>query len=191
MLEKKYAKQRELRKSVGFITIPEQLLVGLVSYLNNAKEPRDKKIVGVFEQLLALEGIGPKKMDRPLNKLNRDLRRYVFRPLVAPWYDSYWHSTRWVVHWYSGRPGRKPIAKFAPLDMIFDLARAGLLNRLRRCSHCRNWLYAKSKVQIFCSTKCQQRHFTATEAFKAHRREYMRRWYYQEQLAPKATRKND
>lgn len=191
MLEKTHRQQLDPRKSVGIIAVPEELLFGLVSYLNKAKAPKDKKIVGVVERLLALEEIEAKKMDRPLDELNRYLRRYRFRPLLTPWYDANEHPARWFVHWYSGRPGRRPIRKFGPLDMIFDLARAGQLNRLRHCSHCQEWLYARSRHQIFCSTKCQQKHFTATEAFKAHRREYMRRRYYQERFVPKAPRGND
>lgn len=160
------------------MAIPNELLFGLVSYLNSAKAPRARKIVHTLEQLLALEEIGPDKMDRRLNDLNRELRTYRFRLQLAPWYDKNWHATRWFLYWYSGRPGRKPIASFGPLDMIFELARGGHLSRLRRCSRCRNWLYAGSKHQIFCSTKCQQKNYTTTEAFKAHRREYMRRRYH-------------
>jgi hypothetical protein len=180
MLEKTHRQQLDLRKSVGIIAVPEELLFGLVSYLNKAKAPKDKQIVGLVERLLALEEIDAKKMDRALDELNRYLRRYRFRPLVTPWYDANEHPTRWFVHWYSGRPGRMPIGKFGPLDMIFDLARAGQLNRLRHCNHCRNWLYARSRHQIFCSTRCQQKQFTATEAFKAHRRQYMRDRYRQQ-----------
>jgi hypothetical protein len=179
----------DLRKSVGFIGIPLELLSQLVSYLNSAKAPKDKKIVRVLEQLLALEEIRADKMDGPLNELNRDLSRYLFRPLVSPTYDANWHPTRWLLTWYSGRPGRKPIGKSWPLDRIFDLARAGQLSRLRRCSRCRNWLYAKFRHQSFCSLKCQQKHYTETEAFKAHRRQYMRD-RYQQLFAPRGSRKN-
>jgi hypothetical protein len=191
MLQKnRHSEALDLRKSVGFIGIPLELLSQLVSYLNHAKAPKDKKIVRVLEQLLALEEIGADKMDRPLNELNRNLSRYLFRPLVSPRYDATWHPTQWVVHWYSGRPGRQlPIAKFGPLDMIFDLARAGQLSRLRRCSRCRNWLYAKFRHQLFCSLKCQQKRYTETEAFKAHRRQYMR-GRYQQLFAPRGSRKN-
>jgi hypothetical protein len=179
MLKKK-REVLDLSKSVGFIAIPLELLSQLVCYLNNAKTPRDKKIVGILEQLLTLEEIEPDKMDRPLNALNRDLRRYVFRARVSPWLDAdFKHATRWVVHWCSGRPGRKDVATFGALDMIFDLARAGHLKRLRRCDHCGNWLYASSRHQVYCSAKCQQRNYRETPAFKAHRREYMRVRYHQ------------
>jgi hypothetical protein len=184
----------DLRKSVGFIAIPVELLSHFVRYLNNAKTPSDKKIVSILEQLLALEEIGSKKtdrrleelerdlqkMDRRLNELNRDLRRYLFRLRFAPSYDANWRATRWSVHWYSGRPGRTPMVTFGPLDMLVDLARAGHLNHLRRCNRCRNWLYARSRNQLFCSLKCQQKNYTETEAFKAYRRQYMRDRYRQQ-----------
>ena len=190
MLKKKrHSEVLDLRKSVGFIGIPLKLLSQLVSYINSAKAPKDKKIVRVLEQLLALEEIRADKIDGPLNELNRDLSRYLFRPLMSPTYDATWHPTRWLLTWYSGRPGREPIGKFGPLDMIFDLARAGQLSRLRRCSHCRNWLYAKFRHQSFCSLKCQQNHYRETEAFKAHRRQYMRD-RYQQLFAPRGSRNN-
>jgi hypothetical protein len=180
----------DLRKSVGFIAIPAELLSQLVCYLNNARAAKDKNIVGILERLLDLEKVEAAKIDGPLNELNRDLRRYQFRPLVTPWYDANWHATRWVLHWYSGRPGRKPMATFGALDMIVDLARAGHLSRLRRCNHCRKWLYAKFRHQVFCSQQCQQNNYTETEAFKAHRREYMSRRYH-EQFPPRGSKKKD
>jgi hypothetical protein len=170
----------DLHKSIGFISIPWELLSDLIRFLNNARAPKDKSIVGILERLLNLEKIGPDKIDRPLNELNRDLRRYQFRPWVTPHYDANWHTARWGVIWCSGRPGRDPMQTGEALDTIFDLARAGHLTRLRRCAHCRNWLYARFRHQIFCSTKCQQKDYTETEVFKAQRRQYMRRRYYQQ-----------
>jgi hypothetical protein len=170
----------DLRKSIGFIAIPEELLSELVRYLNNARAVRDKNIVGILERLLDLEKVGPDKIDGPLSELNRDLRRYQFRPWIVPHYDENWHTARWGLNWYSGRPGRDPMHTREALDMIFDLARAGHLSRLRRCAQCRNWLYARFRHQIFCSTKCQQKDYRETEAFKAHRRQYMRRRYYEQ-----------
>jgi hypothetical protein len=53
----------------------------------------------------------------------------------------------------------------------------GELTRLRRCSQCQKWLFARFRHQTFCSTKCQQKNYTQSDAWKAHRRAYMRRYY--------------
>ena len=171
--------------------LPAELVSLLVRYLNNARAARDKNIVDILERLLDLERVEADKIDGPLNELNRDLRRYQFRPYVAPWHDAKYHATRWVVRWYSGRPGLEHVATFGPLDMIVDLARVGHLSRLRRCNHCRKWLYAKFRHQVFCLQKCQQKNYTETEAFKAHRREYMNRRYREQQIPPRGSRKKD
>lgn len=176
----------ELRKSVGFIAIPEELLLGLLGYLNSARAPKDKNIVAILERLLDLEKIGADEIDRPLNELNRDLRRYQFRPWVSPHYDANWHTIQWGVIWYSGRPGRDPMQTGEALDTIFDLARAGQLNRLRRCARCRNWLYANPRHQNYCSTKCQQKQYTQSDRFKEQRRAYMRDRY--RRLFPKTSK---
>lgn len=190
MLQKRDSVVLDLRKSVGFLSIPGELLSGLVRYLDNARSPKNKNIVDILERLQQLEKIGASDMDQPLEELNRDLKRYQFRPWVLPHYDQNWHTARWGVIWCSGRPGRDPMQAGEALDTIFDLARAGQLSRLRRCAHCTNWLFARSRHQIFCSTKCQQKHYTKTEAFRAHRRQYMRHRYY-EQSAPRGSKNTD
>jgi hypothetical protein len=174
------------QKSIGFISIPEELLLGLLRYLNDARAPIDKDIVAILDRLLDLERIGPNEIGEPLNELNRDLRRYQFRPWLSPHYDADWHTIRWGVIWYSGHPGRDPMQMGEALDTIFDLARAGQLNRLRRCARCRIWLYAKSRHQNYCSTKCQQKQFTQSDRFKEHRRAYMRDRY--RRLFPKTSK---
>jgi hypothetical protein len=113
--------------------------------------------------------------------LNRELAQHGFSPYT--WFSTTGH---WIVTWQiqSRAPEKHKVHRGvmqlddgAALQMILDLARAGYLNRLRRCSHCGGWLYAKFRHQHFCSTKCQQRHYTTGEDWKAHRREYMRRYY--------------
>lgn len=121
------------------------------------------------------------EIEKRKSVLNRELARYRFLPFASPHWEG-----RWLLIWQiqlRERKKRKPHRGVMELDdgtalqMILDLARAGYLNRLRRCSHCRRWLYAKFRHQNFCSTKCQQKHYTQSEEWKAHRREYMRRYY--------------
>ena len=63
------------------------------------------------------------------------------------------------------------------VEVILDIAKVGYLGRLRRCLQCRKWLYARFRHQNFCSVKCQQKQYTGSEEWKAHRRAYMREYY--------------
>jgi hypothetical protein len=51
-------------------------------------------------------------------------------------------------------------------------------NRLRQCPGCSRWFFAERKDKRACSTRCRQNTISRTDAFKQHRRLYMR-WYLQ------------
>lgn len=98
-----------------------------------------------------------------------------------------WPSSlgKWIVVWqiqsrapkrYRLRPGVLDMDDGSSIQLILDLARAGYLNRLRRCHCCRQWLYARFKHQNYCSTKCQQKHYAQSPDWKAKRRDYMREY---------------
>ena len=64
---------------------------------------------------------------------------------------------------------------------VMRLSDRGVLLRVRRCAaaDCRRWYYAKFPHMRFHLASCKQRHKTSSEAFKAHRREYMKGYYRQ------------
>ena len=64
------------------------------------------------------------------------------------------------------------------LEVILRLTQIGYLDRLRHCAYCNTWLYAKFRHQTFCSVTCQQKKYTQTDQWRAHRREYMREYYH-------------
>lgn len=139
---------------------------------------------GRIEPSPAFKKVAPEKYRVALEinelqaSINSRLARYRFWPYVlSP------HQARWVVALSPKRPGTKyEMGEVQALEMILNLARAAHLNRLRTCTRCERWLYAKFRHQTFCSTKCQQMQYTRTEEFRAKRRLYMRR-YYQENLS--------
>jgi hypothetical protein len=72
-------------------------------------------------------------------------------------------------HWLSG--------------MIVDLATNGLLDRVRRCSHCQKWFFAKRADRFFCSAAHRQAVYKSTPEFKA-KASKAQVIYYREQLSP-------
>jgi hypothetical protein len=133
-----------------------------------------------------LRKISPEKYQRQLDidernlRLNRELARNRFLPNV--WLGA---RRRWVVMWQvRSRPpktlrvnrGSIELSAGGAIQMILDLGRAGYLNRLRRCSFCHKWIYAKFRHQNYCSTQCQQTHYAQSPEWKAKRRDYMRQY---------------
>jgi hypothetical protein len=62
------------------------------------------------------------------------------------------------------------------VSYVLDLAPKGYVQRVRQCSECEKWFYARVKDQRFCSQRCQQKFHTTSEKGKARRREYMREY---------------
>ncbi len=191
------------RGNVTTVLVPEITLNALAHYLTEAKTPKQKRVVDIVEEMLELERAQPvftkkdlergmrgakwnqqRQVDRRKAMLNKRLAGYSFHPWL-------WGPTekRWLVTWETerlggrrallGEHGELRLREGQALETIVNLARSGYLDRLRRCVHCHKWLYAKFRHQNFCSMKCQQKHYTQSEEWKAHRREYMRRYYQQ------------
>jgi hypothetical protein len=177
----------------------------LVKFLNKANiMRRGKQIVAILEMMLDLEKMtkvikGPVLADLSLKKkvpkqyqllweirrrialLNRELANYQFIPTADILAGGDGGASQWFAYWR--RDSReKPehglrIMASEALELILRLTQAGDLNRLRHCSQCQMWLYAKFRHQNFCSAQCQQKSYTQTEEWKAHRRKYMRSYY--------------
>ena len=126
------------------------------------------------------KGFRPEKSDQEIelaSALNHRLRRYK----LSPWY---WGTVgRYpILGWWSGKnrpkdeddPGEDVwFTEEDAIIAIIDLAREGLLCKIRRC-HCGDWFFAKFAHQKFCCTRCQQAYFRSSEDYKADRRAYMR-----------------
>jgi hypothetical protein len=111
------------------------------------------------------------------SSLNTLLRRYRFAPL-------YWAALGdfHLIGWWSGN--ERPDEPDSPGDSIdfteddavlriMDLARDGLLGRIRRCD-CKDWFFARFSHQKFCCTRCQQNYYRSSEEYRANRRIYMK-----------------
>lgn len=180
------------------------LLDDLVRFLNGTKSVRGEGVLVILEKMLRLEemtkGIdGPILLDFSLEKtapkklraqlevgkqmalLNRELMKYpsTFRAEVVRGGSG--GADKWVT-WRrdtseKGEERLRMVASEA-LEVILRLTQIGYLDRLRHCAHCNTWLYAKFRHQTFCSVACQQKKYTQTDQWRAHRREYMREYYH-------------
>ena len=197
--------QRLARVNIQGGLLPSvSLLEELINFLNQARTARVKKIVMILEKMLELEQMTkPIKPEEPMIAaiewkrtdpkkyelhweiekrraiLNKELSKYRFTPRaevamggggVAP--------SQWAVWWRGATWDKYPrMRPSEALELILKLTQVGDLTRLRRCTHCQKWLFARFRHQAFCSAKCQQKNFTKSDLWRAHRRAYMRRYY--------------
>jgi hypothetical protein len=180
------------------------LLSDLTRFLNQTETQRGKQVVRIVEQMLELETLtepidgmlwvtdslektDPRKYEQLWSIqvktlfLNRELAKFRFRPRAEVGLGGNGRASQWVTWW--GRDSRERpeshlrLSPSEAVELILKLTDIGELTRLRHCSHCTQWLYAKFRHQTFCSMKCQQKHYTQTDEWKARRRAYMRNYY--------------
>ncbi|MBZ5722893.1 MAG: hypothetical protein LAO03_21340 [Acidobacteriia bacterium] len=194
------------RASIAGGLIPSVFLLDdLIRFLNGTKTARGKRIVVILEKMLQLEEMtktidGPMLAALSLKKvapdrfrvqwevekqtalLNRELRKYRFSPRAAVATGGSGGAVEWVAYWRRDsrekQEERLRMMASEALEVILKLTQIGYLNRLRHCAQCHRWLYAKFRHQTFCSVTCQQKNYTQTDQWKAHRREYMREYYH-------------
>jgi hypothetical protein len=101
------------------------------------------------------------------------LGRSTFRLEIAP-VVSGGRWTGWAAHWRpTAKYSRKKADSADAFGALLELAQRGLLVRLRRCSTCKIWFFARFAHQKFHVFKCQREHFRTDPDWKKKRREYM------------------
>lgn len=179
------------------------LLRDLIKLLNETRTQRGREVRGILERMLEIEAMAkpikgiiltdmalkredPAKfklfseIDDKQLLLAKELANFSFIPRVEVIGGGGGGPSEWTTWW--GRTNEQweehlRITPSTALEVILRLTQIGYLTRLKRCSHCQKWLYARFRHQEFCSTPCQQKGYTQSERWKAHRREYMRRYY--------------
>ena len=203
----------------GLIPYSLTLLRDLIRFLNETKTARGKRIVAILEKMLELEEMtksippeepmiaavewqrtDPKKYElhweiaKREAMLQRELSNYRFTPHAAvAMGGGGQRPSEWAI-WWKGDVGARPerhlrMVASEALEMILKLTQIGDLTRLRRCSQCQKWLYARFTHQNFCSTKCQQKKYSQREASKERRRRYMRNYYRLQKQRPNLKRR--
>lgn len=150
---------------------------GFLGYLDEAERKQQNGAIKILQLLLELQPTkkNEKAVDvaRKRDLLDDELSKYRFVPDLYPRPGG-----GWTIEWQILVRGKARLQNMdnAALQMILRFATGGELNRLRKCSLCSHWMYAKFRHQVFCSTKCQQRHYGQSEKWKLHRSEYMRKY---------------
>ena len=139
-------------------------------------------------------GMSPRQYLAALNKLNQRLSKYSMWPMflrrstqIGKWRKTGVLQVRSKFHWkwsYGGNP-----AATETVHRIAKLGGQGLFFRLRQCSLCRDWIYARFGHQEYCSSRCREKHLKSGPKWRAYRREYMREHRQKERLRAAASLK--
>jgi hypothetical protein len=142
----------------------------------------------MFGAAVEWERTAPKKyelhmeIEKRRDLLEKELSRYRFTPRAEVVMGGGGKGPSVWAAWWKGDAPSKPelhprMTASEALVLILKVIQVGDLTRLRRCIQCQKWLFARSRHQTFCSTKCQQKSYTQSDTWKEHRRAYMRRYY--------------
>jgi hypothetical protein len=74
------------------------------------------------------------------------------------------------------RAHEPPYEEVQAAHAILDLARFGVLDRVRTC-HCGTWFYAARSNRVHCGESCKHKRYANSDQFRKHRREYARELY--------------
>jgi hypothetical protein len=110
------------------------------------------------------------RLNRAMDRLNTRLDAY---PSTSVFYINW--GREWVFD-DDAVSGRHPTGESLAIHGVIELAKLHLLQRVNQCK-CGRWFFAKFAHQRFCTQRCRKKHHESSEAFKATRREYMRRYY--------------
>lgn len=206
MLERDESARRRLEKAEiadSVLTVSATLFNDLRRFLNGTRTSEGRRVVQILQGMLELERLSSpvsgmvlpamslartdperfKTLSEIQDKnavLSRELAKFKFVPSADVMVGGGGGPSEWSALWrWSNKKFEKHLRMDAgeALQMILKLTQIGYLTRLRHCAQCQKWLYARFRHQVFCSTSCQQKNYTKSEQFKAHRRRYMRDRY--------------
>lgn len=111
---------------------------------------------------------------RAANDLDAEWKRVVGLPCLFG-FDFSGGMER-MVFTYADPQARMPLTPLrSQSNALWLLAREGFLHRIRRCLHCKKWLFAGKESQKCCSTPCRLAFHKSSPEYKARHREEMRR----------------
>ncbi len=108
--------------------------------------------------------------------INRRLSRYRLYPEV--WFGRLDRPSGWQVSWRSSRKqtvhSGVDDSESSAIGLLLNLARRGVVDRVRECLECKCWFFARFEHSKFCQQKCQVKHYQSDPKWKTHRRDWMR-----------------
>jgi len=179
------------------------LLDDLIRFLNGTETESGRSVLRILLQMLEIEGMAkplkgllwpdlslrksdPEKfkqlceIDDKVASLQRELATFKFVPRAEVAVGGGGSTSEWATWWghanEKSEEGLRMRASEA-MEVILKLTQIGSLGRLKQCANCGKWLYAKFRHQEYCSMLCQQKNYSQSEQWKAHRRQYMRNYY--------------
>jgi hypothetical protein len=147
-----------------------------------------------LDYLFSLPEDGPEsddtadEMGKHLDKMRSQFNDLISRFKIFPRLIDTESFEEWGFRWELVHAPRKELNPRAhreskwttdDLDALFAivrLAQSAYLSRMKQ-RHCGDWFFERTYTQEFCTAKCRQWAFSKTDEFRAHRREYMRRYY--------------
>jgi hypothetical protein len=124
-----------------------------------------------------------------LTALNRELRKYQTFPMLLSYSSDVTMRRKGILEsqgkfqwrWSRGAQPATPV-----VHSIVKLGEQGLITRLSECAKCKTWFYGVTN-QIFCSSRCREKNFRGSQAWRVSRRLYMRRYRERERDRDDAT----
>ena len=170
----RFAGQQEGAELAQWLNGKEPPRIGADQNERRAEDRTRRRISQLIQDLNASAEtfIREGKPDTSLDeRIDRQLSRYTLKVKTIHVQDEGEYKTfaepKWLFGWYSN-------AGVRAAEMIFRIVRLGergLLGRIRNCTRCDEWFYAKFNHQRFCGKKCQLQHYQTSEEWKQRRRE--------------------
>jgi hypothetical protein len=117
--------------------------------------------------------------DFPIPEISEDIadiQRLIDEFVQTPILEIAYHDERAVLYVDYALGARRPLGEQLAVRGIIGLIQTRRLALLRQCE-CKTWFFARKIDQKACSPTCRHRAYEQTEAFKANRRLYMRKYY--------------
>jgi len=153
---------------------------------SKASRQRIQDLLGCLQEMIALVGSVPPDFNWPnagfsgfpapdgFDELDTELYNRLKDYITYPAFTTGVWGNEWEIE--DAVCGIRPAGESVAAHSIIELARRGLLDRLRQCD-CGKWYFARFAHQRSCSSTCRRRVYEKTEKFKTKRRKYMRKYY--------------
>jgi hypothetical protein len=158
-------------KIARFITSMQQVELQAVT-LRQHREHEDRFFEDIKESPQALRE-AYERYSHSLYEINAILRTYTGTRFFPNGVGAFGWTATWFDRREKGARNEGLIWEQQALSHLLSIAARGDLSRIRTCTRCTRWFFAKVNHQNFCSGKCRLAHFAEKPEYKERRRRYM------------------